>query len=235
MRRNVICGIAFFFDINCYFLSKGRIDYIMKNISFSKNYSTFKYRALDSLRKNRKVAFFLILFSVIGLFTGIFAAIRYFNGFTIIDFNDFSVSAYLSGELGNSVLFYSRIFSTIAISIIIWISSISIFMLPVGLVIVIYRSYLLALNCTMIVLFNGLGGIISSLFIIFPCQIITMFLIILFVSYAFRYAYIKRRFGLCNEFKIWKKFIIFFVLILIVNLIETFLLFIFSSKVMLVI
>lgn len=207
----------------------------MKNIAFSKKCSSIKYRFFDIFKKNRKIMFFLILFAIIGLFTGLFAGIRYFNGFTIIDFNDFSISAYLSGGLGTSALFYSRLFSTLVVSTIIWISSLSIFLLPASLVIIIYRSYLLALNCSIIVLFNGLGGIVSCLFIVLPCQLIMMFLIIMFASYAFKYAYSKRRFGSCNDFKIWKKFLVFFFLILLINLLETLLLFIFSSRIILVI
>lgn len=207
----------------------------MKNTGFSKRYSSFKYKAFDSFKQNKKVAFFLIIFAVIGLFTGLFAGIRYFNGYTIIDFNDFSISAYLNGELGTSSLFYSRLFSTVMVSIIIWISSISIYLLPMSLIVIIYRSYLLALNCTIIILFNGLGGIISCLFIIIPCQLIAMLLIVMFASYAFKYSYIKRHFGFCNEFKIWKKVMLFFFLILIINLIETLFLFVFSSRVILVI
>jgi hypothetical protein len=175
------------------------------------------------------------LIAVIGIFTGIFAAIKYSQGFNLINFNDFSLSSYLSGDLGTNDLFYSRLFSTTVVSLIVFTCSFSIYLVPINFFVLIYRSYLLSLNATIIIVFNGLGGIVCCLLIVIPCQIISLILITMFISYTCRYAYIRKHYGTCCEFKIWQKFLIFATLLLIINLFETFLLYIFSSKIILVI
>jgi hypothetical protein len=207
----------------------------MKNANFSRKWCSIKFKLFEVFKENKKTTLFFVLIVAIGLFTGIFAAIRYHNGFTLLDFNDFSLTNYLNGELGTSRLFYTRLFSVSVISIIVLISSFSVFLMPVNFIVLIYRSYLLTLNCTIIILFNGLGGIICSLLIILPCQLLSLLLILMFCSYSFKYSCIKKRYGVCNEFKIWHKFLIFLFLLLLVNLLETFLLYIFSSKIILVI
>lgn len=207
----------------------------MRNNHFSHRLFSIKYKLFDIFKENRKTTFFLTLFIVVGLFTGIFTAIRYFNGFTLINFNDFSLTSYLNGDLATSSLFFSRLFSVSVVSIIVFITSFSIYLIPVNFIVLTYRSYLLTLNCTIIILFNGLSGIICCLLIVVPCQIISLIIISLFCSFAFKYAYVKRRYGVCNDFKIWPKFFLFLFLLLIINLLETFLLYIFSSKIILVI
>lgn len=207
----------------------------MKNANFSRKWCSIKYKFFEIFKEHKKITLIFILIALVGFLTGIFAAIKYQNGYSLLDFNDFSLTSYLSGDLGTSNLFYSRLLSTSVVSVIVLVSSFSVYLFPVSLVVLLYRAYLLSLNCTIIILFNGLGGIVCALLIVLPCQLISLFLIIMFCSYAFKYACAKRRYGVCNEFKIWNKFLIFLALLLLVNLIETFLLYIFSSKIILVI
>lgn len=207
----------------------------MKNVSFSRRWMGVRYKLFEVFKDNRKTTLFFILIAIVGIFTGIFTAVKYSQGFTLIDFNDFSLSSYLNGNLGTSSLFYSRLFSSCVVSLMIFVSSSSIFLIPVNIFVVVYRAYLLSLNATIIIIFNGLGGILCTIFIVVPCQLISLFLIIMFCAYAFKFSYIKKRYGICNDFKIWHKFLIFFTLLLIINLIETLLLYIFSSKIILVI
>lgn len=207
----------------------------MKNVNFSRKWIGLKYRLFEVFKVNRKTTLIFVMIAIIGIFTGIFTAIKYSQGCTLIDFNDFSLSNYLKGDLGTSSLFYSRLFSSCMVSLIIFVSSSSIFLIPVNIFIIVYRAYLLSLNATIIIIFNGLSGILCTFFIVIPCQLISLFLIIMFCAYAFKYAYVKKRYGLCNDFKIWHKLLIFFSLLLVINLIETFLFYIFSSKIILVI
>ena len=207
----------------------------MKNVNFSRKWIGIKYRLFEVFKMNKKTTLIFVMIAIMVFSRGFLLPIKYSQGLSLIDFNDFSLSSYLKGELGTSSLFYSRLFSSCMVSLIIFISSSSIFFLPVNIFIIVYRAYLLSLNATIIIIFNGLSGILCTFFIIMPCQLISLFLIIMFCAYAFKYACVKRRYGICHDFKIWHKLLIFFFLLLILNLIETFLLYIFSSKIILVI
>jgi hypothetical protein len=206
----------------------------MKSVRASRKWCGLKYRLLENFKENKKTTLFLILLATLGLLTGIFTAIRYSQGAVLINFNDLSLSQFLRGDLGTYNFFFSRLFSTLVISFIIFFCSLSIFLVPVGFIVLAYRSYLLGLNATIIIIFNGVGGIISCMLIIIPCQIISLLIIAIFCSFVFKKAYLKRKYGMC-EIKIWDKFLITVILLIIINLIETFLLYIFSSKIILVI
>ena len=71
----------------------------MKNPSFSRRFGGLKYKLFDTFKENKKTTLFLIIFCLIGLLTGIFTAIRYSNGASLINFNDFSLSQYLSNKI----------------------------------------------------------------------------------------------------------------------------------------
>jgi hypothetical protein len=196
--------------------------------------SGLKYKLVEGFKNNKKTCFFIFLVALIGVLTGIFTAINYCNGTTLINFNDFSLCRYLSGELGSLELFFSRFFSYTIVLLIVSFTSVSVFILPVNFFLIAYRGYLLSLNVSIMVIMYGIGGMMTGLFIILPCQLLSLFLICVFVCVANNKACLKKKYGYCN-FKVWDKFLIFVVILSAINLVETLLLYIFSSKVILVI
>ena len=206
----------------------------MRNGRFAVNTSGLKYQIVEGFKKNKKTCFFIFIVALLGILTGVFTAINYCNGATLINFNDFSLCKYLSGELGSLELFFSRFFSYTIVVLIVTISSFSVFILPVNFFLIAYRGYLLSLNVSIMVIMYGVGGIMTGIFIILPCQLLSLFLICAYVCVANNKAFMKRRYGRC-DFKLWDKFLIIILLLSAINLVETLLLYIFSSKVILVI
>lgn len=205
----------------------------MKIARASRKFSGIKYKLWENFRENKKTTLILILVASLGIFTGLFTAIRYAQGASLIAFNDFSISRYLSGELGTWSLFFSRIFSSTVVILIISISSLSIFLMPLSFIVIGYRSYLIGLNCSLIIILNGLSGIISCLLIILPCQLAGLLALSIFSSYSCKKSCMKKRYGNCN-FKLWNKLLIIFLLLILICAIETLLLYLFSSKIILV-
>ena len=206
----------------------------MRNGKFAVNVTGLKYKIAEGFKNNKKTCFFIFIVALIGVLTGVFTAINYCNGATLINFNDFSLCKYLAGELGSLELFFSRFLSYTTILLIVAFSSISVFILPVNFFLIAYRGYLLSLNVSIMVIMYGIGGIMTGLVIILPCQLISLFLICTFVCVASNKAHMKKRYGHCN-FKLWDKLLIIGLLLTAINVIETLLIYIFSSKVILVI
>ena len=206
----------------------------MRNGRFAINASGLKYKIAEGFRNNKKTCFFIFIVALIGILTGVFTAINYCNGATLINFNDFSLCKYLSGELGSLELFFSRFFSYTVIILIVSLSSLSVFILPINFFLVAYRGYLLSLNVSIMVILYGVGGMMTGLLIILPCQLLSLFLISVYICVANNRAFMKKRYGRC-DFKMWDKLLIIIILLTVINLIETLLLYIFSSKVILVI
>ena len=203
----------------------------MKSRQLSSRFCGLKYKFLDGFKENKKTTFFLVIFVLLGLLTGIFTAIKYSRGASLIAFDDFSLAQYLAGDLGTSDLFFSRLFSSTIFTLIVCFCSCTIFLLPVNFILLTYRSYLVSLNCSLIIIVNGFSGLFSML-IILPCQIISLLIITLFCSYSCKRAVLKKKYG--RSCKIWDKLILTFIALLIVNGLETLLLYLFSSKVILV-
>ncbi|MGN0748246.1 MAG: hypothetical protein ACI4L1_00990 [Christensenellales bacterium] len=200
--------------------------------SFLRRIGGVKYRFFDGIREHKKTTLFLIVFCLIGLLTGIFTAIRYSKGGSLICFNDFCLCKFISGELGSSELFLSRLFSSSVVIIISLICSTTIFLAPVNFILLTYRAYLVSLNCTLIIILNGIGGIVTCLLIILPCQLIGLLILALFCSFSCKRAVTKRRYGV--PCKICAKFFLCYIGLILINGIETLLLFLFSSKIILV-
>lgn len=204
----------------------------MRNVSSSRKWSGIKFKLIEIFKENKKTTFFLIIFITLGILTGIFTAIRYARGANLVCFNDFSLSQYLSGDLGTLDLFFSRLFSTSICCVVILICSTTIYLCPIGLILLTYRAYLVSLNISLIVIANGLGGIATGILIVLPCQFLGLVVLAFFLSFAIRRGILKKKYG--TTCKIWDKFLIVYFILLFLNGIETFLLYIFSSKVVLV-
>ncbi|MBO4412837.1 MAG: hypothetical protein J5779_02365 [Clostridia bacterium] len=206
----------------------------MKSANISNKFGGIKYKFIDGLNNNKKACFCIIIVCLIGVLTGVFTAINYCNGQSLINFNDYSICKFISGQLGTLDLFFSRFFSYTLVLTIIWVSSLSVYLFPVSLFVLAYRGYLLSLNVSIMIILYGVNGIVTGVFVILPVHLVGLILLSCFACYCFKKAYLKSRFGSCN-FNLWDKYLIFLLLLTILNLIETLLLTIFSGKSILVI
>lgn len=198
-----------------------------------KRYPTIKYNISSFLYENKFFIIFLILVLVIGLLTGIFTGIKYCNGADVY-FNDFSVCNFIEGKLGSLSLFFSRMLSYEIVLLILFLSSFNVYLIPINLLIIAYRSYLLGLNLTVIILCYGLGGIFTAILIIFPCQLAILFFMILYSSSSAQRCICIKRYGKVYKDNILTNLLLFTIIITTINIIETILLSILSSRIILV-
>lgn len=158
----------------------------MKKYSYTsvKSFSTIKFYGQDYFKKNKLVIFLMIFLILLSILTGIFTAIKNIDTYSLVSFNDYSIVKYLQGSLGTFELFFNR-FASYSISIvIISVSSLTIFLCPITIGLIIYRGFLVAFNCTLIIVLFGLSGIITTILIIFPCQLIILFAMSLYALIA---------------------------------------------------
>lgn len=198
------------------------------------NIGGLKFRLKDGINNNKKICFFIVLVCLIGILTGVFTAINYCNGESLINFNDYSICKYISGELGTFDLFFSRFFSYTLVLLIIWLSSLSVFLFPASLFVLAYRGYLLSLNVSIMIILYGVNGLITGIVVILPVHLIGLLLLSCFACCCFKKASLNKRYGHC-EIKLWDKFLIFLLLLTLLNIVETLLLNLFSGRTILVI
>ena len=196
--------------------------------------SSLKCKFLDGFKNNKKTCFIIVIVCLIGILTGIFTAINYCNGQSLINFNDYSMCKFLSGDLASVDLFFSRFFSYTLVLSIIFLSSVSVYLFPLSLFVLAYRGYLLSLNVSIMIILYGINGIVTGILIIFPIHLLGLIFLSTFACICFKKAVLTKRFGACN-FKVWDKYLIFLLLLTLLNVVETLLLVVFSSRSILVI
>lgn len=206
----------------------------MKNSRLSRNVHNFKYQIVEGFKDNKKTCFIIFIVCLIGVLTGIFTAINYCNGVGEINFNDFSICQFLNGELGSLDLFFSRFLSYSVVIIIVSVCSFTVYLSPISFFVLTYRGYLLSLNVAIMVILYGISGIMTGLLIVLPCHLLSLIVIGIYICVSNKKALLKKKYGTCY-FKTWDKFLVVLIVLTLINIVETLLLTVFSSRVILVI
>ena len=207
----------------------------MKKPKYSTNLFNLKYSMLEFLSQNKIKIIICCMFCFVGLLTGIFTAVKLhsigdedilesFNViFKIEDFENFSAN------------FFARLLSYVLVTILLFLFSCNSFLQIFGWCLIAYRSFLITLNCVSFIFIFSFNGIIKSVLIIFPCQLLMTLTLIIF--FCFMCNVMRRnKVYYCNKFNsIITPLLITILVLTTLNLIETFLLFIFRSNVILVI
>ena len=193
----------------------------MKSYAVLCKLSNIKYALLANFKKNKFLYLLAIILSFLGLLTGIFVAIK--CGITLSTLQDYNLCLYSGSELASFSYFFTRLFSYTCFLLILGICSLTVYLVPVGLILITYRTYLAGFNCFLLIILFGVSGAITSILIILPFQILITLIFIIYFTLMINRAEQKRRFGTVN-ISFFKIFLIFFLILTILNLIETILL-----------
>lgn len=190
-----------------------------------------KYYLTDAFNCS-KIKIIITLFVLfVSLLVGIILAFKYNSDLSMNLLEDYGIVSFVGKGITSS--FFSRLLSILLIMIILFACSFSKFLMPLAVIVLAFRTYLLGFNLCLMFLTYGLPGIFISLFIILPCQVLIM---LAFCCYYF--LIIKR----CNDFsgcispKEKLKITLFILLVMVaLCLSETLLLLIFNASVIIVI
>jgi len=189
-------------------------------------FSNLSYNIKLSLSECKWRLIITLLLSIMSIAIGIFFAIRLKNeelleeatSYGFIDFSVTSLSSFSS--------FLWRIISSIIFLVLILLFSLNLFLYPLAEIILMYKSYLVGLNITIIFISCGFSGIFTTLFIILPCQVISLLVFVGFFS-------VFSKQNQCGLNK-WKVLLFSLILLVILAIIESVLLLIFGAKIILV-
>ena len=198
-----------------------------KNRQFKDSFSF----AFDMMKESKVKIIVISVIIIIALLTGIIVAIK-----TKADYDDLErIGVVCFGKNGISTSFFSRLLSMLLIMLVCFGCSFSDFLIPIAVLFLAYRGYLLGLNICLIIAVNGIGGIIFAFIIVFPCQLVALAILSVFYILMLRSQKDKRIFGGCRVPNQKMKIIVYTLIILIlICLFEALLLTIFSPNVILV-
>ena len=193
-----------------------------------------RFSCVKAMKENRGKFFISLILMLIAISVGIFIAIKYNNSKSLSSLQEISLDDFKSGFIGSSSAFFSRTLSiTINILILFGVSFVP-FLFPLAEILLVYRSYLFGLNFALIFILYGLGGSLTAIIVILPCQLITLFILLMFYLIINKINSNCKRYGGtdCNRFIF---LLVVFLILLVVNLIETLLLYLLNCQVILVI
>lgn len=184
--------------------------------------------------KENKIRLFIILFLIFtALLTGIFTALKA-DDIKLYTF-DYLIYDYVEGEIITFNALFNRLLSVEVVFAIVTIASLSPLLSTIGYFVLIYRSYLVGFNITIIVINFGLTGVFSSLIVLLS-QLIILFTFSLFFIIMISRAKTRSKYGksACRtKFGINHPTLITQIMLVLIVLIETILFVIFQSKVIL--
>lgn len=207
----------------------------MKSYGFTGSFTNFKFSLISFVRTNSVKIVVLGGFTLLALLTGIFSAVKFLDGDINIIFSDFGLKEFVSGNGGSTTMFFQRMGSITVVMFFLTILSLHSSLFVVGGILIVYRTFLLGLNITFIVIMYGFGGIITGVLIMFPLQLAMLLIMIAFFVIARDRCIAKSKYGNRGGINIFFLLIMFLLLLAAVNLAETLLLLLTSAKIILII
>lgn len=199
-----------------------------KNNQFKENFA-FSFELLKE-SKIKVIITAILLF--IAILTGIIVAARTHTHYQIGE--NYGVVDVSSGGL--TTTFFARLFSMALIALIVFGCSFLPWLFPLAMIFLCYRAYLLGLNITLMIILYGLPGVVISLIVALPCQLIALLVLSLFYLLMAQTAKDFKCFGgTRTPSQRMKIIMITLILILALCILESILLWIFSAKIILVI
>ena len=207
----------------------------MKSKNFAYKFSTIKYQTIDFLYKH-KIKIYICAFCLfLGILTGVFTAIKMYNSDATELFDAFNITNSIEEIENFNENFFGRMLSYEIVSFLIFIFSQASILSVFGYCLITYRAFLMSINCVMLVVVYSFGGILKSILIILPCQLLILVIMSLYFCYNNFLACDRRKYKNIKAKDFLQPFIIVSVLLTIVNIVETTLLFVFKSNIILVI
>ncbi len=193
-----------------------------------------KFSCISAIKANKVKIIITLICALVAIFTGVFIAIKSHNSCNLSNLQEISLDDFYSGVAASASAFGSRCLSLFVNVLILVALSFSPYLYPLSILLFTYRAYLFGLNFALIFVFYGLGSIFTAVIIILPCQLITLFAMIIFYLVLERINSNCRKFGNTDCNRIFYILAGFLVLILI-NLAETILLCLLNGRVIMVI
>lgn len=206
----------------------------MSNYCAKIKWVNLRFCISEFYRKNRWLIWLLGILLVVSLLTGIFTAIKLYNIDNSIELDDYSMNALIDGSVYSFGYFMLRLLSCAILVGLLYIFSLNSFVSTFGVLLLMYRAFLITLNCVLVVIKLGVGGTITALLIILPCQLICSILLTLIFITLINIARERKKCGISNS-EYMKLFTILSILLFVIDIVEIVLLLIFKPTTILII
>lgn len=189
-----------------------------------------KYTIVAHLKKNKVLLLILCAVALVGILTGVLVAVK--SGLQVSTLSDFNLAICdCSGALKLASL-WQRFSSCLIVLGLLLVASLSVYTLPIGFVVLAYRAYLIGFNCALMICLFGVGGALTSLLIVIPCQLLLLAVMIESFVLLINLQEAKKKYG--QKGGLLKTILFGLLLAFVICLLESLLLGIFNANTILV-
>ena len=112
---------------------------------------------------------------VIGFVTGFSRA----GDIKFEDLSDTVLVAFINKDASSASVFFSRFFAFLGLIILIWLINCKPFLCWLTFIVLIYRAFLIGVNCAILIVLYHMGGVINVILIFLPIHLITLFALLI--------------------------------------------------------
>ncbi len=165
--------------------------------SFYRNFQTAKYDIAEHFACYKWWYVLVAVFSALGLIVGLITGFKIAPDATISNIPDSIFLSYIQGNVSAIGVFFSRLFSILAIVLLILISNIKPYLCFINLLFMVYRGFVIGATFALLIVLFNVGGIINVIFIVIPCHMTVLFCLTSFSAVCLHYNFENRYFGGC--------------------------------------
>ncbi len=190
----------------------------MRRNTFYLGASKAKLGFKDFFSRHKVLIILFIIVIIIGLVSGIFTAIKSSSDISSSNITDNLLVKFLKGDSTVFGYFMTRfIFSALFVFLII-ILSLWIFFIPLPILFLAYKSFVLGANSVVLIVLFGVSGVFNVVFVLFPCQLLTIVCYLIATIYSTTCSIDNKRYGYNRQVN--KKCLYFLIPIFVICLIE---------------
>lgn len=167
----------------------------MFKISFYRLWITTKSCLKDHFCLYKKWYIIFLSIMITALIIGFVAGIKIASGTDVSKIPDSILVNYIEGDISIFGVFFSRLFSFLGLLILIWATNCKPFLSFVSLIIIIYKSFSLGATCSVLISIFNASGVINVIFLVFPCQLLLLLLLIGWACVCMSYNFSCRHYG----------------------------------------
>jgi len=212
----------------------------MRSFAFGRNFYYIKQNIILHIKAHPALYVLSLIFFLFGFITGIFSAMKYANIVVFEDISDSVLLNFLTHTTSIFGLFFSRLIGYLFLLILLYISIGVVWLAPFAYIILIYKSFILAVTISFIVILCGLGGVLLTIFVLIPVAIVTSISFIIIITSCISRIFMCKKYGgyyYCNEAPhfLFNTLVICAILLLIASIWELIFLPIFSATIIIII
>lgn len=177
----------------------------------------------NNLKKSTAILITISILYVVGIVIGIILLYGEKSYLNLLTTKNQTLLGYISGSTSVFKLFFPRLFSCLFSAVIIFACCLSVYSSFIGLIYLTYQATITTIVSGTLIAYQGFSGIINTIFLIAPSNIILLAILAIIYSISYQRAKFANKYKLAfassfSQSEYWSNLIICLILILILNI-----------------